>query len=237
MTVSTSPTSNISLYSVFSFLTPKDSISASLVCKEWNRQYQSLASRCTVIDKTVWEAHVDLEAMGLSFDDMEEITENQISKNLSQFFADLKREGRAIKAYAGVTVFTLPRGLNFETLWKIARKAQIDPTPLQSRIPEKLQYLTVRKTYQSIIANHLVISSNGEPVAVEKNDERPTKLQTTALAIMSALTSPEKNPPAWLMHDDDLWASLSDENSEFEANYAPPDALTARNLFMGFFAV
>ncbi len=237
MALSTSRISNLYLYSVFSFLNPKDLTSASLVCKEWNQQYQSLVSRCTVIDKDAWEAHVDLEAMRLSFDDMDEITESQISENLSQFFADLKREGRAIKAIAGVTVFTLPRGLNFETLWKIARKAQIDPSPLQSRIPEKLQYLTVRKTYQLIIANHLVISSNGSPVAVEKTDEHTTKLQIAALAVMSGVTSPKKTPPEWLMHDDDLWATLSDENSEFEANNPPADALTARNFFMGFFAV
>lgn len=186
---------------IFTFLSPEELCAASGVCRNWRvlasdeslwkafdltRIFPSLK----VIDGTLWNAHFDLKAFGLSLDKEPILDKRKEIPFIKKLFATLKVEGDA-----GITRLTLPRGLTFNKLIKLAASPkQGDPAYFKdvwSYITKVLGEIPVDKTQVIYISNSILEGSralNEEDLPIfvrEAGCEMPEVLPAATLAILT----------------------------------------------------
>jgi hypothetical protein len=200
---------------VFRFLFPRDVVQVSYVCRGfyvaasdetsasvWKTyDVKKLFPKLSIIDRGVWERHVDLSRWGLSFEAAAPCPNRKLILNLPRLFASLNVEGGA-----GITLLVMPQGLTFNKL------VEINPAAFEyiwDRIPEVLGEIFVERTYQVVITNSVLEESRNKSVSqqqalVEKLDcKMPRVLEVSALVILTFISSSALSPTR--LYNDSPW--------------------------------
>ncbi|NGX59337.1 MAG: hypothetical protein KR126chlam3_00488 [Chlamydiae bacterium] len=127
------------------------------------RQFPSLA----IIDRSVWEKYADLRNLGLSVEDEESLDRRTVIPILEDLFASEK-----IDAEAGVTILTIPKGLNFRKLINFATfPNEGNMTNFKSiwlQLSELMGDYAVDRTYRVVMTNSVLKGSRNLPVEAQK---------------------------------------------------------------------
>lgn len=147
------------------------------------------------LDKSAWEKH-DLEALGLSFDDVPDL-DTRITSAISEGFTSLK-----VSANAGVTLLTIPKGLTLEKLKTLAR---LDDRSffIDEGIPG-FSDAPVPRTYSVLVTNAVLSGSKRlseeqqERALARTGYDRARTIEIAALCILNYMDSSEGSEPTRL---------------------------------------
>lgn len=91
----------------------------------WNAfDLRTISSSLKVFDELDWITHVDLSSFGLDVTDAPPLNKHQAIPFLKRCLSSLPIEGNA-----GITVLTIPKGLTFNTLVKLAGSPKVGNIP------------------------------------------------------------------------------------------------------------
>lgn len=193
---------------IFTFLSPEELCNAKGVCKEWKRLASDellwnafdlvrLFPALKNIDGAVWKKYA-----GICVNDEPTLDRYTEIKRLTKLFATLNIEGDA-----GITRFTLPKGLTFKILKELAKSPKEgNATNLRiswMAILEKLGDVPVKNTRILYITNNVLKNTKGQPIKAIVNRVnglgcRITEaLPTAALSILTYISSDGKTPPPY----------------------------------------
>ncbi|HSW87178.1 MAG TPA: F-box-like domain-containing protein [Rhabdochlamydiaceae bacterium] len=193
---------------IFTFLSPKALCKAKGVCKEWERlasderlwnafDLARLFPSLKIIDGAVWNKYA-----GICVDDEPTLDRYTEIKRLTKLFATLHIEGDA-----GITRFTLPKGLTFKILKELAKSPKEgNRTNLRiswMAVLEKLGDTPVENTRILYITNNVLKNTKGQPIKAVVNHVnglgyRITEaLPTAALSILTYISSDGETPPPY----------------------------------------
>ena len=195
---------------IFGYLSPEQLAKACRVSKLWNAvasqehlwnvfDLKTLFPKLSILDSQVWNDHIDLNAFGLSFADAEPLNKRKVILELKRLFAVLKVEGDA-----GITLLTIPKGLSFNKLVKLAgcpikgNKAAFKY--IWDRITAELGDVVVQKTYRVAITNNILVGSRDKSSYVQQllvkkfGCDKPKMIDAVALAILSFISSTAQLP-------------------------------------------
>ena len=208
---------------IFSFIgTQRDVVMTSRVCKLWHHEASELFflnaehikqefPQLSVLDEGIWHDHVDLAKFGLDISDTPSQEKCKIKKNLRDLFANLNEK---IEDDAGITLLTIPKGLNLNKLISLAeapkkgnhvnfRKDNLGP--ISNCIKTVFGDGVTEKTYRLVITNSILkYSKNIPPHATQKylasfNCEKPRLIDIVALIALTYMRSLthlyNSNPP------------------------------------------
>ena len=158
-----------------------------------NLNLKNLFPRLQVLDEKVWETHIDMTTYELdAAGDFPQ--DKQMIKTLKNF-ASLQTEGES-----GITLLTLPKGLTFNKLVKLAQSpkqgnaAKFDY--IFDRISEDLGDISVDKTYRVVITNNVLQGSRNRSIADQQDlvdilgCKMPEMLTVATLVILTHISSP-----------------------------------------------
>ena len=181
-------------------------------CDEVSRRWRRLASDATlwnafdlrgtispslkVFDKSDWVIRVDLSSFGLDVIDAPPLDKRQAIPFLKRCLSSLPIEGNA-----GITVLTIPKGLTFNTLVKLAGSPKVGNTAkfryIWGRISSEIGDIPVDKTYRIVITNNVFKKSRNLSVSDQKalmskiGCEMPRVLEATVLLVVTFMSSGE----------------------------------------------
>lgn len=200
---------------IFSFLLPEDLARPSGVCRQWYdlaNDYvlwkrfdpKKLFPSLQIIDRTVWKRCVDLEAFGLSFEDIEPFDNRELIPALKTHFHHVDQAKLKVENNAGWTVVEQPKGLDFNRLVKLAASPKqgnitlfryIDPD-----VSDEFGECTVNKTYRFIMTNNVLERSRGltfdaqRELAEKAGCEMPGFLEAASLVVLTHMDSSVESP-------------------------------------------
>ena len=201
---------------IFGFLSPEALGGASRVCREWRRlasdqtlwdtfNLKTFYPGFNVIDEKIWEKHVDLKTLGIDATGAPSLD----TRTLIPVIHDLSRQ---VESGAGVTLLTIPKGLTFNKLLKLAKTPKEGNTVRISKdwpdISQRLGGIPVDKTYIVAITNSVLANSRNLSVKDQQQlvsnlgYEMPRVLPAAALAILTYMSSPQEQPPIRLYNDE-----------------------------------
>ena len=192
-------------------------------CGEVSRRWRRLASDKTllaafnprnlspllkVFDESDWVTHVDLSAYGLTTGDIPPCDARKATTLLERVLSSpLMTE---IEENAGITVLTIPKGLTFNTLVRLAGSPKVGNTPkfrfIWDRISSEIGDIPVDKTYRIVITNNVFKKSRNLSVSDQKalaskiGCEMPRVLEATVLLVVTFMSSGER------LYSDNPWA-------------------------------
>ena len=198
------------LVKIFGYLSPEELARARRVSKLWNIlttqdplwnafDLKELFPKLSILSSQVWNDHVNLEMFGLSFTDGKPLDKRKTIPELKRLFAVLKVEGDA-----GITLLTIPKGLSFNKLVKIAgcpikgNKATFEH--IRISITAELGDVEVQKTYRVAITNNVLEGSRNksfkdQQLLVEQfGCDRPKIIDVVALLILTFISSSAQSP-------------------------------------------
>jgi hypothetical protein len=190
------------ILSIFSYLSIKGLAISSLVSKKW-RHMVSDPSICDirylteiypsfkVIDASDWAQHVNFREHELSTEDEPHIANRAWFISLLKQFSSLPIERKA-----GITLLTIPKGLNLNKLEEIGRG--LTHFGLSRLIKEAIGEIQVKKTYRILITNNVLEESRNKSITEQKalanglGCTRPKVLEAVALLVMTYLVSKKR---------------------------------------------
>ncbi len=200
------------LLCIFAFLPPEDLGRTSCVCRDWrvlaseDHLWRALdlkkIFRLTLLDEKVWETHVDCAALGLDLTGAPPLNQNKETvRFLKGICAQICAE---VEGDAGITLLTLPKGLTFNKLMKLAA------SPKQGNAA-KFEFIwgdalkafgdtPVDKTYRVAITNNVLKGSRSLSVDMQHElvkkmgCEMPRTLPAATLAILTYMSSRAVSP-------------------------------------------
>lgn len=237
------------LFRIFEFLSPKDLVQTSCVCWKWNavashpfvwehfdikKRYPSV----NFIDENVWETHVDLPALGLSFDDAPPLNKRTTILALNKL-SSLDREGDA-----GITFITIPKGHSLNKLKQfIVAPKQGNATCFRfiwKPIEETFGDILVDKTFRVVLTNAPLVGSRKMVVRDHRKllkkmgCEMPELLPMATLPFLTYISSQETPPTrVWYSNNIQAQTSVSENIGKYilvVGNYLP-NGLTAKCFF------
>lgn len=159
-----------------------------------------LFPKLEILDEAVWEKHADLTALGLDLDDAPPIDETYI-RVLETLSASLE-----IEDGAGITLLTLPKGLNLRELMQLAHTRV--PRGIMRSNWDKVISLTkdapLEKTCRVVITNNILKGSRNltaeahQKLVKEAGCEMPEILPVATLAILTYINSDKNRGPTSL---------------------------------------
>lgn len=189
---------------IFEFLSLEKWGQISCICKEWkmltadNSLWESLNlktlfPKLQILDAKTWKTHVDMATYELDVAaDFRQ--DKQMIKTLKKF-ASLKIEGDA-----GITLLTIPKGLTFNKLMRLAQ------SPKQGRVTRIKDFgdhqiaknfgnIPIDRTYRVIITNNILEKSRRTPRCHQEGIvellgcQLPGVLEVATLAILTYISS------------------------------------------------
>lgn len=188
---------------ILGFLSPEELGRASCVCREWRRlasdQYlwnalnlKTFYPGFNVIDQKVWEKHFDLNILGID-------ATGAPSLDARALIPIIRHLSKQVEGGAGVTLLTIPKGLTFTKLLRLAMfPKQGNAVPIQyitSKMTKELGDFQVDKTYIVAIANSVFANSRNQSVKDQEQlvtrlgYEMPNLLHVAALAVLTYISS------------------------------------------------
>jgi hypothetical protein len=203
------------LLTIFRFL----GVIALTKCSEVSRKWRRLASEETlwkafdlknispllkVFDESDWVTHVDLSAYGLSIEDAPPLNKRRVIPDLKRCLSSTQIEGNA-----GITLLTIPKGLTFNILVKLAESPKVGNKPkfrhIWDRITNEIGDIPVDKTYRIVITNNVLKKSRNlsfsdhKALLCQKGYEMPKVLEATVLLVVTFIVSGER------LYNDNSW--------------------------------
>lgn len=184
-------------------------------CGEVSRRWRRLASDETllaafnprnlsplikVFDELDWSKYVDMSAYGLTTEDISPCDVRKATALLERVLScPLMIE---IEGNAGITLLTIPKGLTFNTLVKLAGSPKVGNAPefryIWYRISSEIGDTPVDKTYRIVITNNVFNKSRNLSVSDQKalvrkiGCEMPRVLEATVLLVVTFMSSGER---------------------------------------------
>lgn len=153
-----------------------------------------------VFDESAWKTHADLDALGISCDDIEPMDKITLIPQLFKFFARLKEKGILIEGNAGVTLLTVPRNLCMQILKKFAAEPKKGHRTLLKWNDQLLFDTPVERTYRVLVTNSTLEGTRKQLIeeqeALLKKAEGKMLDPLTACTLMVAdfVSSPSTTP-------------------------------------------
>ncbi|NGX42003.1 MAG: hypothetical protein K940chlam7_00277 [Chlamydiae bacterium] len=207
---------------------PRALVQSSRVCWRFHKVAIEVATQLDlrkfspflrIIDEAVWEEYADLPALGLSFEDAEPYDQLTTIQVLAKLFTSKK-----IDEKSGVTILTIPKGLNFRKLELFTdspKKGNAIPFYTDSSV---LPVDTpVEKTYRIAITNSVLTGSQDlsieDQITLVKTIgwKIPGILPVATLAYMTYICS-QGEIPTLLFSQDPLSVGIIPK----QPSYAPP---------------
>jgi hypothetical protein len=208
--------SNRLLAHIFGFvnnLTAQDLDRFSRVCKAWNQatghnddilwrrlEPKNIFPLLRTIDEHTWKKHIDCGKFGLDPTGAPSTYPTKAAVKAETLF--LRRLFTLVENNAGVTLLTLPEGLNFKNLIESAKVPKTGKAVLLSyiwpRILAELVDKTLDQTVRVFITNGVLIDSRDKTsaeqitMASEAGGELTSTLASTALLILTFMESGER---------------------------------------------
>ena len=165
---------------------------------------RTISPSLKVFDESDWVTRVDLSSFGLDVIDAPPLDKRQAIPFLKRCLSSLPIEGNA-----GITVLTIPKGLTFNTLVKLAGSPKVGNTAkfryIWGRISSEIGDIPVDKTYRIVITNNVFKKSRNLSVSDQKalmskiGCEMPRVLEATVLLVVTFMSSGER------LYSDNPW--------------------------------
>lgn len=203
------------ILNIFGYLTAIDLAKCGEISRRWRRlasdatlwnafDLRTISSSLKVFDELDWVTHVDLSSFGLDVTDAPPLDKRQAIPFLKRCLSSLPIEGNV-----GITVLTIPKGLTFNTLVKLAGSPKVGNTAkfryIWDRISSEIGDIPVDKTYRIVITNNVFkksrnLSVSDQKALVRKIDcEMPRVLEATVLLVVTFMSSGER------LYSDNPW--------------------------------
>ena len=203
------------ILNIFGYLTAIELAKCGEISRRWRRlasdatlwnafDLRTISSSLKVFDELDWVTHVDLSSFGLDVTDAPPLDKRQAIPFLKRCLSSLPIEGNV-----GITVLTIPKGLTFNTLVKLAGSPKVGNTPkfryIWDRISSEIGDIPVDKTYRIVITNNVFkksrnLSVSDQKALVRKIDcEMPRVLEATVLLVVTFMSSGER------LYSDNPW--------------------------------
>ncbi len=174
------------------------------VCKLWHQ----IASRCLslprlfpeapVIDRAVWERHIDLQKYGLVFEMVKE------PRPTVSDYVDVRHMASEVERGQGITILTLPKGLTLNKIIAFAAAPKVgNSTPFGHINPEVLRLYgdqSLEETVTVVVTNGVFNGSRNIDVAGQKalvkrlKCDMPELMPFMANMILSFISSDPQEP-------------------------------------------
>lgn len=189
---------------IFSYLKPKDLGRSCLVNKQWRRlasdstlwnafNLREIFPSLKVFDEIDWASHIDLSSFGLDVTDAPPLDKRTaisfINRSLSL----------PIERNAGVTLLTIPKGVTYNILVKVAGSPKMGNITqfkdIPDCIPNEIGDIPVDKTYRIVITNSIFKNSRNLSVSAQEalvskiGCDMPKILEAMVLLIMTFMSS------------------------------------------------
>lgn len=193
------------ILNVFGYLTAIELAKCDQVSRRWTRlashttlwnafDLRTLSPLLNVFDESDWITHVDLSSFGLDVTDALSLDKRQAIPVLKRCLSSWPIEGDA-----GVTLLTIPKGLTFNKLIKLAgvpKRGNITHFRyIWDRISNEIGDIPVDKTYRIVITNNVFkegrnLSVSDQIALVSKiGCEMPKVLEATVLLVITFMSS------------------------------------------------
>ncbi|MCC5832160.1 MAG: F-box protein [Chlamydiales bacterium] len=181
-------------------------------CREVSRKWRRLGSDSTiwnaldlrkispllkVFDESDWVTHLDLPSFNLDVVDAPPLDKFQAIPILKRSLYSLPIEGNA-----GITLLTIPKGLTFNKLVKLAGLPKVGNRPefryIWHSISSEIGDIEVDKTYRIVITNNVFKESRNLSVKAHKallskiGCEMPKIVEATVLLVVTFMSSGER---------------------------------------------
>jgi len=171
----------------------------------WNAfDLRTISPSLKVFDELDWVTHVDLSSFGLDVTDAPPLDKRQAIPFLKRCLSSLPIEGNA-----GVTLLTIPKGLTFNTLVKLAGSPKVGNAAkfgyIWDRISSEIGDIPVDRTYRIVITNNVFKKSRHLSVSDQKalmskiGCEKSKVLEATVLLVVTFMVSGER------LYSDNPW--------------------------------
>ena len=190
---------------VFGHLTETELAKSGEVCRRWRRiasdvtlwnalDLRKFSPLLQVFDESDWLTHVNLPSFGLDVADAPPLDKRTTIPVLKRCLSSLPIEGNA-----GVTLLTIPKGLTFNKLVRLAGLPEVGNITqfrfIWNRILAKLGDIPVDKTYRIVITNNVFTGSRNRSITDQKalvsriGCEMPKVLEATVLLVVTLMSS------------------------------------------------
>jgi len=195
---------------IFSYLSANELGRSCLVSRQWRTlastsslwnalDLRKLFPSLNVFNELDWEAHVDLSSLGLSIADAPPSDKRKEIPVLKRLLSSLSIEGNL-----GVTLLTIPKGLMFDKLVKLAGSPKFGHAtnfkPIRN--PTEMVFediiISVDKTYRIVITNNVLSESQSLSVRAQENlvhtsgCEMPSILEAATLLVVTYMSSQQR---------------------------------------------
>ncbi|MCC5832596.1 MAG: F-box protein [Chlamydiales bacterium] len=200
---------------IFSYLSPNELGRIRRVSKQWGRlasmlslwnalDLRKLSPSLKVFEESDWKTHVDLSSFGLDVSDAPPLDKRQAIPFLKRCIYSL-----SIEENAGVTLLTIPKGLTFKKLVKLAGSFKGENRPrfryIWDRISSEIRDIPVDKTYRLVITNNVfknsrnLSTSDQEALVKERGCEIPSLLEAATLLVVTYMSTQQRlyNDKPW----------------------------------------
>lgn len=209
----------------FSFLSPENLGRACCVCRKWNElgssknlwdafDLKKIFPMLKILDEAEWRTYVDLSSLEIQMEDNLPVNKRIVISKLRKILSS-----KAIDVKSGLTLLTMPNGLTFNKLRKIAcSPKQGNPTCFKevwNLYANQLGNEPIKKTYRVIITNSIFkesdkMSYQRHQELIEKNGCKiPEAMPMASLTVLTYISSEEK-PPTCLYKEAVLTRSSND---------------------------
>lgn len=168
---------------------------------------RTISPSLKVFDELEWATHVDLSSFGLDVTDAPPLDKCQAIPAIKRCLSSLPIEGNA-----GITLLTIPKGLTFNTLVKLAGSLKVENAPkfryIWDPISNEIGDIAVDKTYRIVITNNVFINSRSLSVSDQNAQlskmgcEMPRVLEATVLLVVTFMSSGER------LYSDNPWTYI-----------------------------
>jgi hypothetical protein len=169
----------------------------------WNAfDLRKISPLLKVFDESDWATYVDLSSFGLDVTDAPSLDKRRVIPVLRRCLSSFP-----IEENKGVTLLTIPKGLTFNKLVKLAESPKMGNITkfryISDRVLKKIGNIPVNKTYRIVITNNILKESHYSSLSKQKallkkiGCEMPKTIEVTALLVVTFMSSGEP------LYDDD----------------------------------
>jgi hypothetical protein len=192
---------------VFGFLNEIELTKCGEVSRKWRRlasdpslwnafDLRKISPLLKVFDESDWATYVDLSSFGLDVTDAPPLDKRRVIPVLRRCLSSF-----SIARNRGVTFLTIPKGLTFNKLVKLAESPKAGNITkfihISNRVLKEIGNIPVDKTYRIIITNSILKKSLYLSVSKQKallkkiGCEMPKTIEVTALLVVTFMSSGE----------------------------------------------
>jgi hypothetical protein len=192
---------------VFGFLNEIELTKCGEVSRKWRRlasdpslwnafDLRKISPLLKVFDESDWAHHVDLSSFGLDVTDAPPLDKRRVIPVLRRCLYSFP-----IEENKGVTLLTIPKGLTFNKLVKLAESPKMGNITnfgyISHRVLKEIGNIPVDKTYRIVITNNVLKESQYSSVSKQKallkkiGCEMPKTIEATALLVVTFMSSGE----------------------------------------------